>query len=142
MNEYLYNELSKYKPYDEQEADELNTMLDFIKNNEDVLTRNNKVAHFTTSGWVFNKDKTKASDTGAIETKKIIYWTVGSVIIATLIVVLTQLITTGTLNKRIDAIYDNLGIERKLSNKEYLPKYLILIVSPSILIVTLSVPYS
>ena len=59
MNEYLYNELSKYKPYDEQEADELNTMLDFIKNNEDVLTRNNKVAHFTTSGWVFNKDKTK-----------------------------------------------------------------------------------
>jgi thiol-disulfide isomerase/thioredoxin len=63
-------------------------------------------------------DKTKASDTGAIETKKIIYWTVGSVIIATLIVVLTQLITTGTLNKRIDAIYDNLGIERKLTNKE------------------------
>ena len=59
MNQYLYNELSKYKPYDETEADELDTMLKFIKNNEDVLTRNNKVAHFTTSGWIFNKDKTK-----------------------------------------------------------------------------------
>ena len=59
MNTKIYNDLLKYKPYDEQEADEKETMLRFVENNEDVLTRDNKVAHFTTSGWVFNKDKTK-----------------------------------------------------------------------------------
>lgn len=59
MNEKLYREIEKYKPYDEGEAVERETILEYIKNNEDVLTRDNKIAHFTTSGWIFNKDKTK-----------------------------------------------------------------------------------
>ncbi len=59
MNEKLYSEIEKYVPFNEEEAEEKETMLRFIKDNEDVLTRNNKVAHFTTSGWVFNKDRTK-----------------------------------------------------------------------------------
>ena len=59
MDNYLFNELSKYKPFDEAEEDEKSTMLNFIKNNEDVLTRNNKIAHVTVSGWIFNEDKTK-----------------------------------------------------------------------------------
>ena len=59
MNEKLYSEIEKYVPFNQEEAEEKETMLRFIKDNEDVLTRNNKVAHFTTSGWVFNKDRTK-----------------------------------------------------------------------------------
>ena len=30
-----------------------------INNNEDYLTRNNTEGHFTTSAWIFNKDRTK-----------------------------------------------------------------------------------
>ena len=59
MNEKLYKDIEKFVPYDEKEAEEKDTMLKFIKDNDDVLTRNNKIAHFTTSAWIFNKDKTK-----------------------------------------------------------------------------------
>jgi len=59
MNKRLYNEIKSYVPYDEKEALDKEVMLEFIKNNEDVLTRNNKIAHFTTSAWIVNKEKTK-----------------------------------------------------------------------------------
>ncbi len=59
MNERLFKEISDYKPYDESEAFEKEAMLEFIRTNEDVLTRENRIAHFTTSGWIFNKDRTK-----------------------------------------------------------------------------------
>jgi len=59
MNTQLYNVLMEFKPFDEVEKAELNTMIDYVKNNEDVLTRSNTIAHFTTSAWILNKDKTK-----------------------------------------------------------------------------------
>ena len=59
MNRKLYDEISKYKAYDKKEEIDKEVILDFIKNNEDVLTRNNKIAHFTTSAWITNKNRDK-----------------------------------------------------------------------------------
>ena len=59
MNEKLYQQIYDYKPINEREELDREVMLDYIKNNEDVLTRNNKIAHMTTSGWIVNKDRTK-----------------------------------------------------------------------------------
>ena len=59
MNEKLYKQISEYKPYDEREKEDKEVMLKFIENNEDVLTRDNKIAHFTASAWITNKEKTK-----------------------------------------------------------------------------------
>ena len=59
MNEKLYNEIQKYEPFDEEDKIEKDAMLYFIKTNEDVLTRNNPIGHFSVSGWVINKDRTK-----------------------------------------------------------------------------------
>jgi 8-oxo-dGTP pyrophosphatase MutT (NUDIX family) len=50
---------SKYEPFDDKEKLDKEVILDYIKNNEDVLTRNNKIAHFTTSGWITNKERNK-----------------------------------------------------------------------------------
>ena len=59
MNKRLYDEISAYQPYDEKESLDREVMLKFIEDNEDVLTRENKIAHFTTSAWITNKEKTK-----------------------------------------------------------------------------------
>ena len=59
MNEKIYNEILKYNPIDEAEEKDKDVMLYFIKTNDDVLTRNNKLGHFTVSSWIFNKNKTK-----------------------------------------------------------------------------------
>lgn len=59
MNCNLYKEILEYKPYDEREKIDKEVMLEFIKNNEDVLTRNNKIGHFTASAWIINKERTK-----------------------------------------------------------------------------------
>lgn len=59
MNKRLYDEISAYIPYDEKEAQDKEVMLKYIENNEDVLTRNNEIAHFTTSAWITNKTRDK-----------------------------------------------------------------------------------
>lgn len=59
MNYNLHKQISEYKPYDEREKIDKEVMLEFIENNEDVLTRENKIAHFTTSAWITNKERTK-----------------------------------------------------------------------------------
>lgn len=59
MNHKIYNEIKNYIPFDEKEANDKEVMLEFIKNNDDVLTRNNRIGHFTTSAWITNKDRTK-----------------------------------------------------------------------------------
>ena len=59
MNKYLYEKISGYVPYDEKEKEDKDVILDFIANNEDVLTRNNKIGHMTTSAWITNKDRNK-----------------------------------------------------------------------------------
>ena len=59
MNEKLYKQILEYIPYDEKESADKETMLEYIKNTEDVLTRNNKIVHMTTSAWIVNKERTK-----------------------------------------------------------------------------------
>ena len=59
MNQKLYTQINDYIPYDEKEKIDKEVMLWFIKNNHDVLTRNNKIAHFTTSAWIVNQNRSK-----------------------------------------------------------------------------------
>lgn len=57
--EYLKRQIEKHRPYNEQEINDKKIMLDFITQYENVLTRQNELAHFTASAWVFNKAHTK-----------------------------------------------------------------------------------
>ena len=59
MIKKLYNQILNYKPYDEKEALDKEVMLSFISSNEDVLTRENKIAHMTASAWIVNKNRDK-----------------------------------------------------------------------------------
>jgi len=52
-------ELEKYVPYNEQEENDREMMLKYIDTFEDVLTRENRMCHFTASSWIVNKERTK-----------------------------------------------------------------------------------
>ena len=45
----LFEEIQKYKPFNEQEERDKEVMLQFIQNNPDYLERTNSVAHFSAS---------------------------------------------------------------------------------------------
>lgn len=51
--------LEKYEPYNEQEKNDKEMMLNYINTFDDVLTRKNKMCHFTVSNWIVNHDRTK-----------------------------------------------------------------------------------
>ena len=51
--------IEKFTPYNEQEEVEKRIMLNYIKDFNDVLTRQNEYGHFTSSAFVFNKERTK-----------------------------------------------------------------------------------
>ena len=55
----LKSEIEKYTPYNEQEKCDKELMLEYIDTFEDVLTRENKLCHFTASNWIVNKERTK-----------------------------------------------------------------------------------
>lgn len=56
----LYEEISNYKPFCEQEERDKAQMLEFIRRNpNDSLLRENLTAHFSASGWVVNEERTK-----------------------------------------------------------------------------------
>ena len=55
----LKENIEKYKPYNEQEEKDKETILKYINTFDDVLTRNNEFGHFTASSWVVNKNRTK-----------------------------------------------------------------------------------
>lgn len=55
----LKEQIENYKPYNEQEEKDKQTMLKYINMFDDVLTRNNEFGHFTASSWVVNKERTK-----------------------------------------------------------------------------------
>ena len=55
----LKEELIKYNPYNEQEEKDKELMIKYIDTFEDVLTRKNKMCHFTASNWIVNKERTK-----------------------------------------------------------------------------------
>lgn len=55
----LINQIEAYTSYNEQEANDKELILHFLRNNEDAFLRSNTMAHMTASGWVVNKDRTK-----------------------------------------------------------------------------------
>ena len=55
----LVNDIEKYIPVNEQEENDKKVMLEYMQNNCNYLTRENEVAHFTTSIWTVNKERTK-----------------------------------------------------------------------------------
>ena len=55
----LKSEIENYKPYNEQEEKDKQTMLKYINTFDDVLTRDNEFGHFTASSWAVNKERTK-----------------------------------------------------------------------------------
>lgn len=55
----LREQIQAFCPYNEQEVMDQSFMLEFMDKNEDYLTRENRVAHFTASNWIVNHDRTK-----------------------------------------------------------------------------------
>ena len=55
----LKEQIEKYVPYNEQEEKDKKQILEFMKQFDDVLTRNNLIGHFSSSAFVVNKDRTK-----------------------------------------------------------------------------------
>lgn len=55
----LREQIKSYYPCNEQEKVDKEMMLKYIDTFDDVLTRNNKMCHFTASNWIVNKDRTK-----------------------------------------------------------------------------------
>lgn len=55
----LKEQIEKYEPYNEQEENDKEIMLESINTFDDVLTRQNKMCHFTASNWIVNKERTK-----------------------------------------------------------------------------------
>lgn len=55
----LVKQIEEYVPYDEKEKTDKEAMLNYMKKNKDVFSRNNMIAHMTTSAWVVNKERTK-----------------------------------------------------------------------------------
>ena len=55
----LKEEIEKYEPYNEQERKDKELMLEYINTFNDVLTRKNRMCHFTASNWIVNKERTK-----------------------------------------------------------------------------------
>lgn len=55
----LKTKIENYKPYNEQEEKDKQTMLKYIDSFDNVLTRENEFGHFTASSWAVNKERTK-----------------------------------------------------------------------------------
>lgn len=55
----LKEQIENYKPYNEQEEKDKEMIIECINTFEDVLTRENKMCHFTASNWIVNKERTK-----------------------------------------------------------------------------------
>ena len=55
----IIQDIEKFIPYNEQEEKDKEEILRRLKNNEKLLTRNNKSAHLTASAWVLNQDHNK-----------------------------------------------------------------------------------
>ena len=57
--ENFIRQIENYQPFNEQEERDKDLILEWIRNNENAFSRENKVAHITASAWVVNKDKSK-----------------------------------------------------------------------------------
>ena len=55
----LMNQIDNYIPYNEQEEKDKALILEWIRQNENAFSRENKVAHMTASAWVVNPERDK-----------------------------------------------------------------------------------
>ena len=55
----LKEQIEHFEPFNEQERADKEMMLEYINTFKDVLTRKNKMCHFTASSWIVNKERTK-----------------------------------------------------------------------------------
>lgn len=55
----LKEKIEKYVPYNIQEEKDKEVIIECIDKYEDVLSRKNKICHFTASAWIVNKERTK-----------------------------------------------------------------------------------
>lgn len=55
----LLQDIQNYKPFNEQEAVDQATMLQYMRENSNYLERANQIAHFSASIWTVNKERTK-----------------------------------------------------------------------------------
>lgn len=55
----LQEQLEQYHPINEQEERDKKVMLQLLKTQPDIFTRENEVAHFTASSWLLNREHTK-----------------------------------------------------------------------------------
>lgn len=55
----IRKQIEAYVPYNEQEEVDKKAILQCMETCEDVLTRENLIAHFTASCWIVNKERTK-----------------------------------------------------------------------------------
>lgn len=55
----LQEQLEQYHPFNEQEECDKKVMLQLLKTQPDIFTRENEVAHFTASSWLLNREHTK-----------------------------------------------------------------------------------
>ena len=55
----LKEQIEHFIPFNEQEKADKEMMLEYIDTFKDVLTRENKMCHFTASSWIVNKERTK-----------------------------------------------------------------------------------
>lgn len=55
----LLEDIQNYMPVNEQEERDKEVMLAYLQNHEDCFCRENLIAHFTTSIWTVNKERTK-----------------------------------------------------------------------------------
>lgn len=57
--EELIRALQEYEPDNEQEKNDKSVMLELLAAQENILTRENRTAHFSASAWLLNKEHTK-----------------------------------------------------------------------------------
>ena len=55
--ELLTEQIRNYKPFNEQEALDKEILLKWLEGDEQILTRENKIAHLTASAWVVSPDR-------------------------------------------------------------------------------------
>lgn len=55
----LQEQIENFVPFNEQEEADKEMMLEYMNTFTDVLTRENKMCHFTASSWIVNKERTK-----------------------------------------------------------------------------------
>lgn len=55
----LKEQIERFVPFNEQEQEDKAMMIEYMNTFKDVLTRENKMCHFTASSWIVNKERTK-----------------------------------------------------------------------------------